>query len=207
MLKGSKMTDEQRKRLSEAHIGKNIGHVVSEETRRKISESQKGKTIPVEQRAKISRSLKGRKMPYVSKSNSIRTISIETRNKRSLLSKEMWTNPEFREEHPFIKKGEQHPRYIKDRSLLKTDILRPYDTQYKYWMLEVKKRDGWMCRMANEDCEGKLEAHHILSWKDYPELHYKINNGITLCHAHHPRSRKDVEKLSSYFNQLVASLD
>ena len=76
---------------------------------------------------------------------------------------------------------------------------------YKQWHKSVKYRDNWSCRIADVNCDGRLEAHHILSWKDFPELRYDINNGITLCHHHHPRKRSDVEKLSPYFKQLVAS--
>ena len=111
------------------------------------------------------------------------------------------------EKHPFFggwSSKEKHPRYIKDRSKLKTDRQKMYDTQYKYWMLEVKKRDLWKCKINNSDCKGRLESHHILSWKDFPELRYDINNGITLCHAHHPRVRAEEKRLSPYFMELVS---
>lgn len=64
-------------------------------------------------------------------------------------------------------------------------------------------------QMSEEEkinCKGRLEAHHILSWKDYPELRYDINNGITLCHAHHPRKRDEEAELSPYFQSLVAEM-
>jgi len=32
---------------------------------------------------------------------------------------------------------------------------------------------------------------------------YEVNNGITLCHFHHPRKRKDEIKLSPYFMELI----
>jgi hypothetical protein len=55
------------------------------------------------------------------------------------------------------------------------------------------------------------EVHHILSyilsWQNYPELCYQPNNGITLCRHHHPLKKVDVEKLSPYFQELVASSD
>ena len=102
--------------------------------------------------------------------------------------------------------GINHWRWIKDRSKLKIDRQKMYDVQYKYWMLEVKKRDSWKCRINNSDCGGRLESHHILNWKDYPELRYEINNGITLCHAHHPKGRKKEAELSSYFQKLVAEM-
>lgn len=98
--------------------------------------------------------------------------------------------------------GEKHPRWIIDRNELKRGS-RPYDTQYKYWASEIKKRDDWKCKIANENCKGRLEAHHILSWSKFPELRYQTNNGITLCHFHHPRKREDEIKLSPFFQSLV----
>ncbi len=71
-------------------------------------------------------------------------------------------------------------------------------------MLSVKKRDNWKCRIADENCKGRLEAHHILNWIDYPELRYELTNGITLCHAHHPKGRKREAELSPYLQKLVA---
>lgn len=95
---------------------------------------------------------------------------------------------------------------IQDRTKLVINEKKHLDGRYREWMFGVKNRDNWACRIADINCEGRLEAHHILNWKDYPELRYEINNGITLCHAHHPRKRKDEAKLSPYFQQLVAEM-
>ena len=100
-------------------------------------------------------------------------------------------------------RGEKHWRWIEDRSLLRTDRQKMYDTKYKYWMAEVKKRDNWKCKINNQDCRGTIVAHHILPWRDFPELRYNINNGITLCHAHHPIKRVKEKELQDYFKTLV----
>ncbi len=102
------------------------------------------------------------------------------------------------------KRGEKAYQWIKDRNKLQTSRRKSYDTKYRYWMASVKKRDNWKCRIADINCDGRLEAHHILNWKYYPELRYEINNGITLCRAHHPLKRVDEVKLSPYFQKLVA---
>lgn len=99
--------------------------------------------------------------------------------------------------------GERNWRWIKDRTKVKLDKERG-GPLHKQWSMEVKKRDGWKCRIADENCSGKVVAHHILSWRDFVELRYKTNNGITLCHAHHPRKRADEARLSPFFQELVA---
>ncbi|MFA5197694.1 MAG: NUMOD3 domain-containing DNA-binding protein [Patescibacteria group bacterium] len=77
------------------------------------------------------------------------------------------------------------------------------DSAYQNWSKQIKIRDEWKCRINNNDCFGKVIAHHILSWRDFPELRYKINNGITLCQHHHPRKRIDETKLIPFFQGLV----
>ncbi len=78
-----------------------------------------------------------------------------------------------------------------------------YSTPYRMWVTSVKNRDGWKCKISNGDCSGRLEAHHILAWRSHIELRYEINNGITLCHYHHPRKRTEELEKSPYFQQLV----
>lgn len=101
--------------------------------------------------------------------------------------------------------GERNGKWIADRTKIKVGDRCLNDPLQKGWRKAVKDSDGWKCRIADENCNGRLEAHHILPWSKFPELRYSINNGITLCHAHHPRKRDDVAKLSPYFQSLVAS--
>jgi hypothetical protein len=102
--------------------------------------------------------------------------------------------------------GPLHPRWIKDRLLLKDDSKDRGGQLHREWSNSVKKRDGWKCRISNLQCRGRLEAHHILSWTRYPNLKYEIKNGITLCHFHHPRKRKDELKMIDYFRELLTKL-
>lgn len=102
--------------------------------------------------------------------------------------------------------GKDSPSWIPDRTKLKkSDEKRT--SAYNYWRKQVWERDKFKCKISNEDCKGRLEAHHILPWRDYPELRYEINNGITLCHVHHPRKRTDEAKLSPYFQSLLAEMN
>lgn len=99
--------------------------------------------------------------------------------------------------------GEKNYRWIKDRTQIKKqeDRNNPNDKQWKY---AVYKRDNFKCKINNKDCSGRIEAHHILSWREYPELRFNIKNGITLCLAHHPRKRAEEKRLSPYFMELVS---
>ena len=74
--------------------------------------------------------------------------------------------------------------------------------EYKSWRTRVFVRDDFKCRIC--DVGGYLEAHHILKWSEYPELRYNINNGITLCRAHHPRKRAEEKRLIPTFMELVS---
>ena len=98
--------------------------------------------------------------------------------------------------------GEKHPRWIKDRTKVKLEVDRG-GPLHKQWSVGVKKRDNWKCRINNQECNGRMESHHILSWKDYPELRYDLNNGITLCHHHHPRKKEDEVKMIPTFKELL----
>lgn len=99
--------------------------------------------------------------------------------------------------------GENHYLWISDRSKV-VGVQDRNNPEYKQWRKSVLNRDGWKCRISDQNCSGKLIAHHILSWSQFPELHYKINNGITLCHAHHPRKRAEEKRLASEFQRLVS---
>jgi hypothetical protein len=173
------------------------GEKMSEETKAKISFAKRDKRLSLEHRKSIGDSLRGRTQPKELKER----WSIIQKGKK--LSKEHRHNLSL--SGTWFKKGmkpENHPCWIIDRSKVKRQENRN-NPEYKQWRHKVYIRDGFKCRIANKDCEKNHEVHHILAWRDYPELRYEINNGITLCRAHHPRKRDDEAKSVTYFQQLV----
>ena len=110
---------------------------------------------------------------------------------------------EAREKIGQTHRGEKSWRWIKDRTKLVKRQKRN-DVAYKEWRRMVWVRDKYKCQLANSECSGKIEAHHILGWSNHPELRYQINNGITLCHAHHPRVRAEEKRLINIFQKLVS---
>lgn len=78
-------------------------------------------------------------------------------------------------------RGEKNPNWKGgvDRSLRQIEMGR---TEYSEWRRSVFARDGFKC--MNKLCtsgSSKLHAHHILSWKDYPDKRYDVANGVTVC--------------------------
>jgi hypothetical protein len=115
-------------------------------------------------------------------------------------------NPEIRKK--WLKKmkevtlGPKNHKWIKDRSKLVNQDER---NSFKYlrWRKSVIVRDGYKCKINNKDCDNCLEVHHIIAWRDNSKLHYKIINGITLCHTHHPRVRSEEKRLIQFFQGLI----
>lgn len=98
-------------------------------------------------------------------------------------------------------RGEKNWNWNPNRSAVTHN--RRNDGEYLQWAKNVKNRDNWKCKINNNDCDESVVAHHILSWADYVELRYEINNGITLCQAHHPLKRAEEKRLIPYFTGLV----
>ena len=84
------------------------------------------------------------------------------------------------------------------------DIHSLNNKEYREWRNQIFARDNFSCPVADSNCNGQLEAHHILRWSRFPKVRYKINNGITLCHAHHPRVEAEEKRLIPVFRGLVS---
>ena len=56
--------------------------------------------------------------------------------------------------------------------------------EYKEWREAVFTRDQYICQQCFQR-GGNLQAHHIKSWEEHPELRYAVSNGATLCHQCH----------------------
>lgn len=201
-LIGKKQSQEtiEKRRLSRD------GYRHSEETKRKIGIAHKGKKVSVEARKKMSLSKAGKKR----KPHTEETKKILSLKKKGALNP-MYGKPVSEARRlAFLKISTQQnaKNWISDRTKLKKyeDANKNRRSPaYKEWRKRVWLRDNFMCKIANPDCAGRIEVHHILGYTEYPELRYEINNGITLCHAHHPRKRAEEKRLSPYFQELVSA--
>lgn len=60
--------------------------------------------------------------------------------------------------------------------------------EYREWRKKVFRRDNYRCVLCGYDKGHILEADHIKSWKDYPELRLSVDNGRTLCKLCHRKT-------------------
>ena len=78
---------------------------------------------------------------------------------------------------------ERHPQWNHNLTDEERIIKRNY-SEYREWVQKIYQRDNYTCQ-----CCGKrgitLNAHHIESYADNPDLRLDINNGATLCEECH----------------------
>lgn len=112
---------------------------------------------------------------------------------------------EFKQKLSKAFRGENHPNWKggimrgrKDRNLM----------EYKEWRKFVFARDNYtcvFCEARNHPGLGysvQLEADHIKSWSEYPELRYEVSNGRTLCRLCH--SKRTGEQHKERMNNVKA---
>lgn len=73
----------------------------------------------------------------------------------------------------------------RDGASRKNDLIRK-SAEYLDWKARVFVRDGRTCVLCGST--EQIEADHIKPFAVYPELHFDINNGRTLCHKCHRKT-------------------
>ena len=144
---------------------------LSEEHKRKISKSSKGKIISEKQKQQISEAHTGRKHTEQSRKNmSDAHIGI----KPSEETKKRMSDSAL--------KGINHPWYNPNLTDEERLIGRTYP-EYREWRKAIYERDNYMCQLCG--MTGIINAHHIESYTDNPELRTELLNGITMCEECH----------------------
>jgi 5-methylcytosine-specific restriction endonuclease McrA len=181
-------------------VRKRKGHKLSEETKAKIGNSNKGK-------------LKGRKRTPESIA---KTVAGKKKGKYFnclVCNAEFWRSPsnikngncKFCSRECYLKwqigrpKSEAFKAYCRARTGDKCPTWKGGITpehmrirnslELRTWRKSVFLRDNYIC----QDCQAKsekgktvyLHAHHLKSFSEYPELRFEINNGVTLCKKCH----------------------
>lgn len=84
--------------------------------------------------------------------------------------------------------------YIKDEDGYLDDEANPrHSKEANKWREDIFKRDNYTCVECGK--QGRIQAHHIKPWADYPELRLDIDNGITLCIDCHVGKHPEKEHL------------
>ncbi len=76
------------------------------------------------------------------------------------------------------KEGARNPRWRGGISGGQVKVRETID--YQIWRTAVITRDSFTCQECGKR-GGRLIAHHIKSFAEYPELRLAIDNGKTLC--------------------------
>lgn len=80
--------------------------------------------------------------------------------------------------------GAAHPRW--KGGVTEASKRERSSARYVAWRKSVYQRDHYTCQQCGQ-VGGKLNAHHIKGWADFPDLRYERSNGVTLCKACHDR--------------------
>lgn len=148
----------------------NTGRKHSEETKRKIGVKTKERA----EKTKTQRSL-SMKGKLTGEKNPSKRQDAKEKIRLSKLGKK---RPEITGENHYNWKGGNSPWYEKIRT----------SSTYKLWRKAVYQRDNYTCVWCGDDRGGNLEADHIKSFVDYPELRFAIDNGRTLCKSCHKKT-------------------
>jgi len=77
------------------------------------------------------------------------------------------------------------------------------DPVYKKWRKDVYCRDKYKCQWPQCKGGGRIHAHHIQRWADYPFKRFDIHNGITLCKEHHDKIKGEEDNYIRMFLDIL----
>ena len=75
-----------------------------------------------------------------------------------------------------------------------------HSPHYADWRNAVFTRDGYSCQKCGNSKGGNLNAHHVLSWSQYPEYRFDVNNGLTLCETCHAQVHHKPDSIRRQMN-------
>jgi 5-methylcytosine-specific restriction endonuclease McrA len=163
---GRAHTKESIEKIRAAKLGKSM----SDETKAKIRAHKIGKKHSPETKLAMSRSRKGR------------PITEETKIKIGLANKGRKLRPEHIEKLRQCNTGRTPWNKVGDGITPGQKVLR-IEFRNKL-QRQVFERDDYTCQICDQR-GGYLQADHIKSWADFPELRFDLDNCRTLCMGCH----------------------
>lgn len=182
-----------------------LGHVISSETRQKMSVSHSGMKMPQDVKKKISLSNMGRKPTIGNTGIKMPPISEETREKKRIAMTGKKFPLEFGLKVSLATKGKKHPSMIEHgnpnwKGGLSFEI---YPKEFSKELKErVRERDGYVCQECGypQKVLGyKLCIHHI----DYNKKNNESSNLISLCRSCHSQTNFERKEWQNYFNKKL----
>lgn len=79
--------------------------------------------------------------------------------------------------------GSSHPNWNHDLSNEDRAVTRK-TSEYSSWRRAVLERDGYTCQVCLK-VGGRLQAHHLSSFRRNPDGRYDIENGVAVCRPCH----------------------
>lgn len=183
--KGFEHTKETKKKISESNKGKHYywrGKKRTKETKNKIGKANalalKGRKLSEKTKKRLSETHKGLNTWMKG-----RKFSKETREKMSKTHSG---------KKSYLWKGGTTPENKRIRNSI----------EFRLWREAVFARDNWICQKSGIK-GGKLHPHHIKNFAEFPELRFAIDNGITLSEKAH----KEFHKKYGYKNNTKEQLN
>lgn len=76
-----------------------------------------------------------------------------------------------------------------------------FQSQLNHWSKEVRQRDENKCVICGKD--RYIQAHHILPKRFFRKFALEIDNGISLCPAHHCFGKFSAHMNSVWFSEWL----
>ena len=142
-----------------------------------------------------------------------RKASKELRKKLSIVHKlhptRYWLGKHISPEHNAkLQEGKnrmEHPPNWRGGISDKNNIIR-HSKEMKLWRKSVFERDNFTCQKYGV-VGGKLRAHHMNNFSEFPELRFAIDNGVTLSETAHREFHRKYGIKNNTREQLIEFLN
>lgn len=158
------------------------GHQHSQETIVKMAASHRGHRASPETRAKLSLIRRGRSGHIPNEETRVKMRAAKAGEKNNRWG--IHHTAEARAKIGAGNAGENSPNW--KGGITKERIKIEAKPEYRSWRLAVFSRDNYTCQYCFER-GGFIHAHHIKSFSQYSELRLDLSNGLTLCQDCHMR--------------------
>lgn len=158
-------------------------HIASELVRDKIKKTNLDKygVVNVFEAKEIKEKILETNLNKYGTTTFTKTQEYKIKTKLTCLEKYGQTNHMKLEEYKNMFRGENSPRW---KGGVEFHRQERATFEYNQWRKAIFTKNSYTCQCCGKH-GGELNAHHIFNWKDYPDLRYNIDNGVTFCQECH----------------------